>query len=103
MAAAAFFALSRERFLRAELLRRTGRHDEALDFYASFVDTSLFDLPYLAPAHLGSAEILDERGDVHAALRHYRRFTELWEEADTELQPAVERARARLAELAGPG
>jgi tetratricopeptide (TPR) repeat protein len=101
MVVSPFFALSRERFLHAQLLRRVDRHDEALELYASFLDTSLFDLPCLAPAHLGRAEILDERGDVQGALGHYRRFIELWGAADPEVRPMVERARARVAELAG--
>lgn len=101
--ASPFFALSRERFVRAELLRRVGRHDETLGHYASFIDTSLFDLPYVAPAHLGRAEILDERGDVQDALLEYRRFIALWRDPDPELRPIVERVRRRIAALAGPG
>ncbi len=97
--ASPFFALSRERFLRAGLLRRAGRLDEALRGYASFVDTSLYDLPYLAPAHLARAEILDQRGDAEGALRQYRQFIRLWSDADPELRVAVDRARKRVSEL----
>ena len=97
--ASPFFALSRERFLRAQLLRAAGRHDEALPLYASFLDTSLYDIPYLAPSHLARAEILDERGDAEGALVSYRRFIDLWGTADPTLRPVVERARTRIAEL----
>ncbi len=97
-----FFSLSRERFLRAELLRSMGRIDEALPLYDSFLDASLFDLPYLAPAHLARAEILDERGDVEGAVLHYRRFIELWGAADAELRPRVLEARRRVTRLGSP-
>jgi DNA-binding SARP family transcriptional activator/TolB-like protein len=88
-----------ERWLRAELLRETGRGAEALRWYATFPDPIARDLPYLAPAHLRRARLHDDAGDADAAVSHYQRFIELWAEADAELQPEVERARARLAQL----
>jgi hypothetical protein len=54
---------------------------------------------YLAPSHLRQAEIYDRRGDRSQAARHYRRFIELWREADPELQQTVTEARVRLAAL----
>ena len=54
---------------------------------------------YLAPSQLRQAEIYDRRGDRDEAVKHYRRFIELWQNADPELQPLVVGARKRLAEL----
>jgi tetratricopeptide (TPR) repeat protein len=56
-------------------------------------------LVYLAPSHLRQAEIYDRRGDRDEAVKHYRRLVELWRNADPELQPVVDGARKRLAEL----
>jgi DNA-binding SARP family transcriptional activator/tetratricopeptide (TPR) repeat protein/TolB-like protein len=88
-----------ERWLRAELLRETGRGAEAIRWYATFPDPVARDLPYLALSHLRRAWIHDDAGDSDAAAWHYRRFIELWAGADAELQPEVDRARSRVAEL----
>ena len=53
----------------------------------------------LAPAHLRLGELYDARSDSRKAIPHYRRFIELWKNADPELQPKVARARARLSAL----
>jgi hypothetical protein len=45
------------------------------------------------------AQIYDYRGDWPGALDHYRRFVDLWREADPELRPQVAEAQARIAEL----
>jgi hypothetical protein len=45
------------------------------------------------------AQLYDEAGDVENAALYYARFVELWAGADAELQPRVEAARARLAEI----
>jgi tetratricopeptide (TPR) repeat protein len=90
-----------ERFARAELLRALGRTDEALEWYANLVETSVFELPYLAIAHLRRAEIYEARGDLDLAAEHYSRFIELWNDADPKLQPGVASARERLAAIAG--
>jgi DNA-binding SARP family transcriptional activator/TolB-like protein len=86
------------RWLRAELLREVGREEEALRWYASFPDPSNFfyDPHYLAPSHLRRAEIYERRGEHAQAAEHYRRFVELWQDTDPELQPLVEQARGRL-------
>jgi DNA-binding SARP family transcriptional activator/TolB-like protein len=88
-----------ERWVRAELLRETGRLAEALRWYGTFPDPIARDLPYLAPSHLRRAQIHDARGEHADAAFHYRRFVELWAAADPELQPEVARARARVGEL----
>lgn len=96
-----YFALPAERFHRAELLTRLGREQEALDWYANLVATSLYEIAYLGMAHLRQAQIHDRLRDREPALRHYRRFLELWRECDPELRPLVEEAEARFASLSG--
>jgi DNA-binding SARP family transcriptional activator/TolB-like protein len=93
------YIMADERFLRAELLRALGRDDDALRVYASFPDPQGYDLHYLALSHLGRGRIHDARGDAARAATHYRRFINLWAEADPELQPLVRDARARLDRL----
>lgn len=45
------------------------------------------------------AERYDERGDLERAAGYYARFVDLWADADPDLQPRVEAARARLDEI----
>ena len=53
----------------------------------------------LAPIHEWLADYYDQRGDRAAAVRHYARFIEIWQQADPELQPRVASARERLQQL----
>jgi hypothetical protein len=46
----------------------------------------------VAPAERRPATIHDARGDEAAAREHYRRFIDLWPDANPELQPAVREA-----------
>jgi hypothetical protein len=43
--------------------------------------------------------LYDELGDLENAAIYYARFVELWADADAELLPRVEVARARLEEI----
>jgi tetratricopeptide (TPR) repeat protein len=98
-AAPVFDSEAYDRYFRAELLERVGREDEALGWYGSIAERAAYELVYLAPAHRRQAEIYARRGQRDLAVQHYRRFIELWSEADPELQPAVAEARRRLAGL----
>ena len=98
-AASVFVAEAYDRYFRGELLQRAGRDDEALGWFHSIAERAAYELVYLAPAHLRQAEIHDRRGNRTQAAQHYRRFIELWREADPELQPVVDVARRRLDEL----
>jgi tetratricopeptide (TPR) repeat protein len=89
-----------ERWLRAELLRESGRVAEALRWYGTFPDPMGRDLHYLAPSHLRRAQLHEASGDLDQAAAHYHRFVELWASADPPLQPQVNQARQRLRELA---
>jgi tetratricopeptide (TPR) repeat protein len=90
---------SHERWLRAEALTATGRAREALPWYASLSEHSVFDLPYIAPAHLRRGEICERLGEREQAIGHYRRVVELWANADPELRPMVAQAEQGLARL----
>jgi tetratricopeptide (TPR) repeat protein len=87
-----YYSGSLQRYLRATLLEDEGRLDEALRWYGSFEQISMYDFVFLAPSHLRRAEIYDAR-------RHYARFIELWSDCDSELRPLVEEAEQRLAAL----
>jgi hypothetical protein len=45
-------------------------------------------------------QLHEARGDRLKAAEHYRRFVQLWANADPELQPRVAEARARIRRLA---
>ena len=85
-----------DRFLRAELLRELGRDEEAIGWYESIAQRASYELVYLAPAERRLAAIAGARGDQAAAREHYRRFIELWRNADPELQPVVKEAERRI-------
>jgi tetratricopeptide (TPR) repeat protein len=98
-AASVFVSEACDRYFRAELLERLGREDEALGWYGSIAERAAYELVYLAPAELRQAEIYDRRGDRAHSVQHYRRFIQLWKDADPELQPEVAAARNRLVTL----
>ncbi len=97
--AAVFVAEAYDRYFRAELLADAGREDEALGWLHSIAERAAYEQVYLAPAHLRQAEIYDRRGDRTQAVQHYKKFIELWRDADPELKPEVEVASKRLATL----
>ncbi|NNE45929.1 MAG: tetratricopeptide repeat protein, partial [Rhodothermales bacterium] len=94
--ASPFLSHVRDRFVKAELLRDAGRYEEALQYYRSFAENSAFDTVFNAPAHRRMGELYEKLGNTGEAARHYRRFIELWADADAELQPMVEAARSSL-------
>jgi tetratricopeptide (TPR) repeat protein len=56
---------------------------------------------YLARAYERLGQLHEERGEVDEAIKYHTLFADLWAEADPELQPRVEAARAALATLQG--
>jgi tetratricopeptide (TPR) repeat protein len=98
-AASVFAAEAYDRYFRAELLASAGREDEALGWLHSIAERAAYELVYLAPAQLSQAEIYDRRGDKTHATQHYKKFIELWRDADPELQAIVQGARKRVAEI----
>jgi tetratricopeptide (TPR) repeat protein len=85
-----------DRFLRAELLRKLGREQEATGWYASIAERASYELIYLAPAEWRLGEMAEAAGDRATAAPHYRRFAELWKDADPELRSTVENIRGRF-------
>ena len=59
----------------------------------------LYGLPWRADAEELRGRIAEQRGDTTSAVRAYRSFVDLWQDADPELQPRVTAARAALARL----
>jgi tetratricopeptide (TPR) repeat protein len=98
-----FYMYTAERWLRAELLQRLGRHDEAVRWYDSLVQSSLYELIYLAPSHLNRARIYERLGQRLRAASHYRRVVALWNGCDPELRPAYDEAAGWLQRMAGGG
>jgi tetratricopeptide (TPR) repeat protein len=94
-----FVSQAYERYQRAELLHDLGRDDEALRWYGVFGDNSPYDLVYLAPSLYRQAQIYDSRGQKATAVDSYKRFIELWKDADPQLQSMVANAKARIARL----
>jgi eukaryotic-like serine/threonine-protein kinase len=60
-----------------------------------------FDFVYLGFILQRVGELLEAQGETARALEYYARFTELWADADPELQPRVESVRRRMAALSG--
>jgi tetratricopeptide (TPR) repeat protein len=87
-----------DRYLRAELLLRQGREREAAGWYGSMAQRFSYELVYLAPAQYRLGQIADRAGDSTAALGYYRRFLELWREAEPGA-PFVVQAGERVREL----
>ena len=57
------------------------------------------DATQLAGAYERLGQLYDEKGDLDRAAGYYGRFVELWADADPDLQPRVEAARARMEEI----
>ena len=73
------------------------RYEMSLDYGDAF---ELFEGTRQIPITLERlARLYDSSGDLERAAGYYGRFVELWADADPDLQPRVEAARARLEEI----
>lgn len=95
--------MAAERIRRGDLLLEAGRYEEALDWYASASDAWHFHVAFLAPGHLGQARAHEALDNREEAAEHYRRFLELWTNAEPGMRRPVEEARSRLAALEEAG
>jgi tetratricopeptide (TPR) repeat protein len=81
-----------------------GEADSAIVYYERFLEHKLTDIevdpPALSAVYKRLAELHDAAGNHDRAISNYQAFVELWKNADPELQPTVQRARTRAAELA---
>jgi tetratricopeptide (TPR) repeat protein len=80
------------RWLRAELLNHLGRHEEALRWFETFPDPSVYDLMFLPAAHVRRGQILERSRDAGAAAA-YLLALEIWSDPEPALAPLVEVAR----------
>ncbi len=88
----------------ARLADQAGRTDSALALYDRGLATPslrryMLDAYELAPALKRAGELYEAKGERAKAADRYRRFVDLWKDADPELQPGVREVRARLARL----
>jgi tetratricopeptide (TPR) repeat protein len=74
-------------------------YDRAINDYASERVTQGIDAIIRAPYARRLGELYEQKGDHAKAVQYYRMFTELWKNADPELQPQVAEIRRRLARL----
>jgi tetratricopeptide (TPR) repeat protein len=89
----------------AHLADAAGRTDSALALYDRGISMPAltryrYDAYQLPEALKRAGELSEAKGDRAKAADRYRRFVELWKDADSELQPGVREVRARLARLA---
>ena len=94
-----FYSRAGARYLRGTLAESTGCHDEAARWFASFGETSVYDLAYMAPALVRRGLSLEKLDRPDAAVESYRRVLGLWSGRDAELTPIVAPAEERLAAL----
>jgi len=84
---------------RAELARRAGQPEAAVDLYRTALTTGSGDY-FGAPvvrvvAHERLGEVYEALGDTASAAEHYATFAGHWADADQEFQPRVQVARDR--------
>jgi tetratricopeptide (TPR) repeat protein len=88
----------------AKFYDRAGKRDSAIVLSEGYVTSHVasrlrWDEDSLGPSLERLGQLYDEAGDLENAAVYYARFVELWADADVELQPRVEAARARLEEI----
>jgi tetratricopeptide (TPR) repeat protein len=84
--------------LRAAVLEALGRHTDALKVYDAVNLYSSMEPAVIPVLHLRKASSYARR-DRDRAIRHYRRFLELWKDSEPELRPLTQSAREQLARL----
>jgi tetratricopeptide (TPR) repeat protein len=89
---------------KAQIFDQLGARDSALAMYTGYLelyahDRAGWDNELRGPSLERVGQLYDEAGDLENAAVYYARFVELWADADPELQPRVEAARARLEEI----
>jgi tetratricopeptide (TPR) repeat protein len=87
----------------AQAYERQGRTDSARVMYERLVNTPSdniwYDAGHLAHGYVRAAEMAEAAGDRSLAIEYYDRLLTLLDDADSEMQPLVARARAALVRL----
>ena len=88
----------------ADAFAKLGQPDSARSYYEqSLAPSSAFELyrgvTRLAATYQRLGEIYEKAGDRKKAIDSYLKLTDLWKNADPELQPIVKDAHARIARL----
>jgi hypothetical protein len=58
------------------------------------------DITFVPTAYWRLGVLYDAKGDIPNATKYYRKFVELWKDADPEFQPRVADAKRRVARIA---
>jgi predicted nucleic acid-binding protein len=93
-----FFALTLERWTRAELLRGAGRSREAAGWYESMGEWRP-DIPFVVVARLRAGQLREAAGDAAGAMDAYRMVLREWRDCEAEVRPLRDEAAAGLARL----
>ncbi|HSU92391.1 MAG TPA: protein kinase [Gemmatimonadaceae bacterium] len=88
----------------ASAFAKLGQADSARAYYERYLSNGgpyriLGDVFYLAATYQRLGEIYEAQGDRRKAIDSYLKLTDLWKNADPELQPIVQDAHARIARL----
>jgi tetratricopeptide (TPR) repeat protein len=83
---------------------RMGQTDSAMGYFKAYLaetpaNRDDIDWAALAGIQKRLGELYDSKGDTANAVKHYGAFTELWKDADPDLQPVVQTVKKRLGEL----
>lgn len=81
-----------------------GEADSALVYWRRYLDDPqpnrlFWDAGYLGTALERAGTLAEELGDTEAAALYYGQLIDLWADADPDVQPRVEAARARLEDI----
>jgi len=87
----------------ARAFDRAGKADSAIAYYAAYFANPARnrenDATNLAGSHERLGQLYEAKGQNDKAAEHYRKFIELWKNADPELQLRVTAAKDRLKKL----
>jgi tetratricopeptide (TPR) repeat protein len=88
----------------AAAFAKLGQADSARVYYEHYLSNAgpyriLGDVFNLAATYQRLGEIYEAQGDRKKAIEYYLKLTDLWKNADPELQPIVQDAHARIARL----
>jgi len=88
------------------LLEETGDRPGAIEAWEAYLSRGwnirdILDADALGSIYESLGRMYDEESDPEQAAGWYAKFVELWADADPELQPRVEAARARMTEIYG--